>query len=151
MFERVLNEGMTSEEISHLLKDEINFMGCFMRNERCLPRHGIFILNLDNVENIGTHWTCVFVDKGLYYDSFGMPPPKELNYIKIQSYNIIQHQQITSGLCGLYCIFVIKMINLGLSFYDINYSLLKPNREYKSNYAKLENLLCQMQTNDTHA
>ena len=42
------------------------------------------IVNLDFIENEGTHWVCYYKNKNnkYYFDSFGLDPPFELkNYL----------------------------------------------------------------------
>jgi len=60
-----------------------NFRGVFLR--ATLPkkpkRNECAIMNLDNTSGDGTHWVAWFKrsDKKWYFDSFGLPPPTELN------------------------------------------------------------------------
>ena len=58
-----------------ILQNEQDFKGCFMRTEK-LPKTGSFVLNLDELEDPGTHWVSVFHNE--YYDSFGLPPPQKV-------------------------------------------------------------------------
>ena len=125
------------------MQNEINFQGTFMRDEP-LPSYGSFILNLDTFSGSGTHWTAVHCDKRLFYDPFGLPPPIELGNHNIKSYNTIQHQSIDSALCGLYCCYVIKLLNRGRTFHDICYNIIKYKNLNKTNHVQLRNLLCQM-------
>ena len=60
-----------------------NFRGVFPRD--VLPKQPwkkeSMIVNLDSIENKGTHWVCFYKkDDELveYFDSFGMEPPLEL-------------------------------------------------------------------------
>ena len=119
-----------------------------MRDENFLPVDGCFILNLDQTDGPGTHWTAVFPSFGFYYDPFGLPWPKELNKLNLHTYNSVQHQKVTSNLCGLYCIYVIRHLykNPG-SFYEIMYVYLNPSHINK-NDIKLRNLLLKMQKTD---
>lgn len=95
------------------------FRGTFMRNEK-LPKSGCYVLNLDEMDDHGTHWVAVFNDE--YYDSYGLPPPEKLSAL---SYNMVQHQKINSPLCGLYSCFYLYCRNLGISRYIVCYDLLK--------------------------
>ena len=59
-----------------------NFKGIFSRNEHMpKPEHSPCIINLDDLEGPGTHWVTCFPSKNsnilYYFDSFGMPYPKE--------------------------------------------------------------------------
>lgn len=114
-----------------------------MRNES-LPCFGSFILNLDDVSGPGTHWVTVSPDRKMYYDSYGLKWPNELNYLKLEEYNTFQHQRMNSNLCGLYCIAAIKLLNKGVSFYDICYDVFKHNKRNK-NDATFKHLLYEMQ------
>ncbi len=53
------------------MRDELNNTGS--KNE-CL------VLNLDSSFSDGTHLTCLFIkdNKCYYFDSYGFPPPKEV-------------------------------------------------------------------------
>lgn len=71
-----------------------------------------YIINLQSSEDegYGTHWVAVAVDKDghiHYFDSFGAPPPMEVEELAItrpfsHSTQLIQNPR--SGYCGLYCI-----------------------------------------------
>jgi len=60
-----------------------NFRGVFLRDT--LPkkpnRNECAIMNRDDTSGNGTHWVAWFKrgDKKWYFDSFGLPPPTELN------------------------------------------------------------------------
>lgn len=125
------------------MRNEINFQGCFMRNEK-LPLYGSFIVNLDDLKNKGSHWVAVFGSE--YYDSFGMPPPIELEN-RILTYNTIQHQTINSVLCALFACLYIHYRNYGYSKYDICYNILKYNHSNKDEFKKFierHKLLCRL-------
>jgi len=80
------------------------------------------IVNYQDTDETGTHWVAYAI-KGkefLYFDSFGMPPPKEIikfaNNIRI-SMNDGQLQDINSVLCGWYCVhFLIHILGLGWKY-----------------------------------
>ena len=91
------------------------FRGVFMRNT--LPPGGVRrnesgIINLDNVEVLGTHWVA-YVKRGcraIYFDSFGnLRPPKELvqyldkDAVKIE-YNRTSYQKYNQSICGQLCL-----------------------------------------------
>ena len=45
-------------------------------------KKGAYVINLDEYENTGTHWVCLFVknNEAIYFDSFGVEHiPKEIN------------------------------------------------------------------------
>jgi len=69
------------------------------------------IINLSDDPKNGTHWVCcrILKDKILYFDSFGLIYPLELEgYAKKNNkkiiHNIKQIQNINHGYCGAYCL-----------------------------------------------
>lgn len=105
------------------------------------------VVNLDNDSGPGTHWVCYIVDKNLpfafYFDSFGLAPPKEVvDYLKRLvnkplSYNSSQIQNITSILCGYYCVYVLKTFYRSKrdsdAVYDILYSFEQQPDQFNEN------------------
>lgn len=90
-----------------------HFRGVFMRNN--LPSTGVFenesaIINLDDKNGLGTHWTCYkkIGNNVWYFDSMGnMKPPKELfNYLKVDEifYNHERYQHFNTFICGHLCL-----------------------------------------------
>ena len=104
-----------------------------MRDEK-LPKEGCFILNLDAFTDPGTHWVAVYNNE--YYDSFGLPPPKCLEK-QIDWYNVRQHQNIKSSLCGLYACFYIQCRNQDITPYDICYKKLLETQKNNNLNAQL--------------
>lgn len=92
-----------------------------MRND-VLPKVGCFVLNMDTNDGFGTHWVAIFGSE--YYDSFGLPPPETLRK-QIKWYNTMQHQEMNSTLCGVYCCFYMWQRSRGNSRYDVCYTMLK--------------------------
>ena len=74
---------LTNIEINEYYKNEPRFNGVYSRNN--LPnkiKKGAYVINLDEYENMGTHWVSLFVkaNKVIYFDSFGIEHiPKEIN------------------------------------------------------------------------
>jgi hypothetical protein len=86
------------------------------------------VLNLDDFVGPGTHWVCLFIKNGekIYFDSFGLKPPLELQEycgtpIRYQSHQLQNYNQI---ICGHYCIYVLFRLSNGDSFKDIYLDLL---------------------------
>lgn len=76
-----------------------------------LPKKFAMIINLDNQDRGGTHWTCAY-DSGngqtYYYDSFGAPPSDEIiKKLKVYAYSDAQHQHVLSQSCGIFCVKVL--------------------------------------------
>ena len=78
-------------------------------------------VNIDNGSQGGTHWTCFTVKeyKSYYFDSFGGQPDKFLlnqlpKPIKYHNHKI---QDISSQLCGSYCLYFFYLIER-MNYYD---------------------------------
>jgi len=104
-----------------------NFRGIFMRNR--LPKKPktieCGIINLDDDDNLtdfygsstgnGTHWTS-YLKRGnhtLYFDSFGMPPPKEFQkYVGGEIFwSEKQIQKIGTDICGELCLLFLQNVS----------------------------------------
>ena len=104
--------------ICHILK--IPLVGVFSKDK--LPKNkykGLFVVNLDDYANGGTHWVCfTAIDNNVcYYDSYGKPPPVSVDtYIKLVTgkkkyfINQIQVQSLNSSYCGWFCICILYVI-----------------------------------------
>ena len=74
---------LTNIEISEYYKNGPRFNGVYSRNN--LPnkiKKGVYVINLDEYENTGTHWVSLFVktNEASYFDIFGIEHiPKEIN------------------------------------------------------------------------
>ena len=112
------------EKLVHRLKIPY-FRGTFMSDE--LPskarKRECGILNLDDSEGDGTHWTCWFVlgENKCYFDSYGAAPPSELQRylgpgILHTDYKI---QSFGSDICGELCVLVLYLLSKGYNFQDI--------------------------------
>ena len=124
-------------------------------------KHSPCIINLDDFGNQGTHWVCCFpsycfanlaqgsaflAPKALgslnYFDSFGMPYPEE--YAKRAKkenlqiiYNTSQYQELTSVLCGYYCLFVLhRAMVFNENYPDILKVFNENNQKYNENLIK---------------
>jgi len=102
-----------------------NFRGVFLRDK--LPKKACknesAIMNLDNTSGNGTHWVVWFKrgnDK-FYFDSFGFPPPTELNnYLNDDVfYPTGQIQPRQEVFCGHLCLFVLKEMQKGKGLQEI--------------------------------
>lgn len=114
-----MNKNLTSNtELLDILKnDNIKINGVFAKDQLKKPlKDGFYIINLDNSDGPGTHWTALYkINDGFsfYYDSFGFIAPSEIeDLLHKYEYNKKQIQDIKSTSCGFYCIAFIKfMIN----------------------------------------
>ena len=108
-----------------------------------LENDKVMIINLDDMNGIGTHWVCIINSKDskyvLYYDSFGIKyiDPKIFKFLKSSGkeilYNQNQIQDISTVLCGYYCLKMIKDVMLnGLTYQDaINKYTITPSSHNK--------------------
>jgi len=76
--------------------------------------NGIFIVNLNNSNQKGSHWVAIY--NNCYFDSYGFVAPIEIeNYfskIKKYLYNDEQLQDLNDTYCGWFCLyFLYWMIN----------------------------------------
>ena len=128
---------LTKIEISEYYKNEPRFNGVYSRNT--LPnkiKKGVYVINLDEYENTGTHWVSLFVKPKytVYFDSFGVEHiPKEINkfiHNEIKS-NIFRIQAYDSIMSRYFCIEFINYLLKGktLLYYT---NLFSPN-DFKKN------------------
>ena|SRR5271155_1233969 len=119
------------EKYAKLLKIN-NFRGCYMRNELAILKYnnvecGVLNLNLSNEP--GSHWTCWFKvnNKKYYFNSFGLPPPKELvDYLGSHIlYSTFQLQGLNDQNCGKWCLKVLKSLSEGHDYCDVILSFVK--------------------------
>jgi len=105
------NKSLSNFEIEDAVKKIglKNFRGVFLRDP--LPkkpkRNECATMNLGNTSGDGTHWAALFKrgDKKWYFDSFGLPPPTELNnYLGDVFYPTEQIQPRQPVICGHLCL-----------------------------------------------
>lgn len=96
-----------------LKKNNVSVNDIIMKDYDGVLKKGFYIVNLDDTGGAGTHWTAFYFDGKLniYFDSFGLPPPKNIekllgNFI----YNTEHIQHIESILCGYYCLLFVKYL-----------------------------------------
>ena len=104
----------------------------------------IYIINLYEYSDIGTHWVALYVQNNdvTYFDSFGVEHiPKEIRTFignKNIKTNIFRIQAYDSIMCGYFCIRFIDFMLAGKSLNDfINFFLpnnFKRNDDLISNY-----------------
>jgi hypothetical protein len=79
------------------------------------------ILNLDDSDSNGTHWCCYYKlgESKIYFDSYGLHPPSELNdYLGDVYYNTEQIQQGPTVFCGHLCLYVLKKLQASVSLFQ---------------------------------
>jgi hypothetical protein len=85
------------------------------------PLDGAYIINLGDSNQGGTHWVSLYLDNnnGLYFDSFGVPPPLAIEefYKRYSKKPLIiankQIQNINGGYCGQYNIHLLYSLSNG--------------------------------------
>ena len=90
-----------------------SFIGVFAADQ--LPerkKKGLYIVNLDKIENDGSHWVAMNIGSGkkksFYFDSYGMPPPFEHFRRFLRRgfrWNKKQLQHPLSTTCGQWCLY----------------------------------------------
>ena len=72
---------LTNFEIQKYYKNEPRFNGVFSRDNLPKLKDGVYVINLDEYSDIGTHWVALYVQNNnvTYFDSFGAEHiPKEI-------------------------------------------------------------------------
>ena len=108
---------MDNHTLSHLLQNypytASYFQGVFAADT--LPnikRGACYVINTDNYDEPGQHWTCIFAPLGAgsieYFDSYGRPmigPVVQLLGNQKVIYNTQQLQSLYSDVCGHYIVY----------------------------------------------
>ena len=123
---------LTNFEIQKYYENKSRFNGVYSRND--LPnkiKDGTYVMNLDEHEDIATHWVALFCKKNqiVYFDSFGVEHiPEEIKKFignrKIKA-NICRVQANNSVMCGYFCIGMIDFMLAGKKLTDYT-NLLSP-------------------------
>ena len=101
---------LTNFEIQEYYKNEPRFNGVYFRDN--LPKtmkNGAYVINLDECEDVGTHWIALYVKDNeiTYFYSFGVEHvPKEIKKVighKNIKTNIFRIQADNSIMCGYFC------------------------------------------------
>ena len=104
-------------------QNESRFNGVCSRDNLCKIKDWVYIINLDEYSDIGTHWVALYVhnDDVTYFDSFGVEHIlKEIKtlivlcplLLKIKT-NIFRIQAYDSMMCGYFCIGFIDFMLAG--------------------------------------
>ena len=127
---------LSNFDFDDIYSGEQKYAGTFTKDNlpyKNIKRNKFYIINLDNNDGDGTHWTCLIQkeDFAFYFDSFGALPPLQVlsftnKYKGNRFYNLMQLQHFDSNLCGYYCLYVIqKMVFEDIHFTDLlnNFSI----------------------------
>ena len=105
---------LTNIDIQEICNEyKIKLIKVCAKDELCgKPTNGGYIVNLDNHDSSGSHWTAFYIrdTNATYFDSFGGIPPYEvcrfLNKANVKSiYNTSIIQDLMSNCCGFYSIY----------------------------------------------
>ena len=129
---------LTNFEKSEYYQNEPRFNGVYSRNNLLKTlKKGAYVINLDEYENMGTHWVSLFVKPKytVYFDSFGIEHiPKEIKHAignKEIKANIFRIQAYDSIMCGYFGIEFINYMLKGKTLLDYT-NLFSPN-DFKKN------------------
>ena len=129
---------LTNFEIIKYYENEPRFNGVYSRDN--LPnknKDGVYVINLDEYSDIGTHWIALYVKNNdiTYFDSFGVEHiPKEIiKFIGRKNViaNIFRIQAYDSILWGYFCIAFINFMFKGKTLTDFT-NLFSPY-DFKKN------------------
>ena len=120
---------LTNFEVQKYYKNEPKFNCVFSRNN--LPKKikdGVYVINLDEYADVGTHWIALFCKKNeiVYFYSFGVEHiPEEIkDFIekfagnKNIKTNIFRIQEDNSIMYGYFCIGIIDFMLAGKKLTD---------------------------------
>lgn len=90
----------------------VNLVKIAMKDEVDKLKQGCYILNLDDSDGQGTHWTAFIITEYyvLYADSFGMLMPQDIYELFLKTKKDIyinqrQYQHMDSVLCGWFAVY----------------------------------------------
>ena len=98
-------------EIQRYNQSKPRLNGVYSRNN--LPKkikNGAYVINLDEYEDVGTHWIALYVKnvEDIYFESFGIEHfPKEIMHFIGGHKNIktsIFNRKADNSICGYFCI-----------------------------------------------
>ena len=119
--------------------NETRFNGVYSRSNLLKTiKKGAYVINLDEYENMSTHWIALFAKTKctVYFDSFGIEHiPKEIKHAignKEIKANIFRIQAYDSIMCGYFCIEFINYMLKGKTLLDYT-NLFSPNDFKKDN------------------
>ena len=103
----------TLEEEARRLGIPLHF--CWNKDRFNRPtKNGGYIINLADEGNEGTHWVALWKENRqcCYFDSFGLPPPLDVErYLPRYYYNATVVQNPSRGFCGGYCLEFLQLMN----------------------------------------
>ena len=129
---------LSNFEIQKYYENESRFNGVYSRDNFPKIKDGVYVINLDEYSDIGTHWVALWVNNSnsvTYFGSFGVGHiPKEIktfiNNKNIKT-NIFRIQAYYSIMCGYFCIRFIDFMLKGKTLTEYT-NLFSPNN-FKKN------------------
>ena len=98
-------------EIQKYYQNRPRFNGLYSRDNLPKIKDGVYVINLDEYSDIGTHWVALYVQNNdaTYFDFFGVEHiSKEIKAFIDHSLsitkNIFRIQAFDSIICGYFCI-----------------------------------------------
>ena len=128
---------LTNFEIQKYYQNEPKFDGVYSRNHLSKIKDGLYIINLDEYESMGTHLIALYVNAKnvTYFDSFGVEDiPEEIRKLignKNITTNIYRIQRYDSIMCGYFWIGFIDFMLKSKSL--LEYKNLFSLNKYKKN------------------
>ena len=105
---------MSNIFINHLSKNYKNLIGCYSKDRiKLIENNKSVIINLQNSYELGSHWIALktFNNEIYVFDSFGIGYLPIIIFKMFKSFKIITNiyriQDITSSLCGMFCVLFI--------------------------------------------
>ncbi len=107
----------SDSQLENMMKNEPSFNGVYASDELPYPlKIGSYIMNLDNHDKKGSHWTCLinYGKKLLYMDPLTLDPQEihqkqfKKQFGKHVYYNKILIEPLLSKRCGQYCVDFLK-------------------------------------------
>ena len=123
---------LTNFEIQTYYQNEPKYNCAYSRNNLPNTKGGAHVVNLDEYESIGSHWTLLYVngDNIIHFDSSGVEHlPKEMEKLAGNKNNITNIYKIKACdliMSGYFCIGFIDFISIGKSLLDYG-NLFSPN------------------------
>ena len=128
-------KSLNTLQLDDVMKHIIDFQGAFPCDQipKSMKVPYCIIVNTDNANESGDHWTCIRVEKvkAYFIDSFGrdfedstFPKDFRKSVRKLfKDKSIIQNnkllQDLTSNACGYYCVYFLDKLSLNYTFKNI--------------------------------
>ena len=138
---------LSNFEIQKYYQNEPRFNGVYSGDNLSKIKGGVYVINLDEYSDIGTHSVALYVhnDDVTYFNSFGVEHiPKEIKSFINRSVsiktNIFRIQAYDSIMCGYFCIGFIDFMLAGKTLTEFT-NLFSPNNFKKNDDIILNNFM----------